>query len=220
MTIDTSRVALALARQRLMGARYPYYLMTDSLEGRAKEQELVGKPMPRAETHADIKQGFVYERVQHITLKSIANNPDVVEGMTRDQIDDAIKRHADYGVLYDRPYEDRSKVRVTGRFTVESLSPHRSLTFDQRGAESTRETISEQLGAEDSDGPSFEQSILDNLAKAGIQNGKRKERITSRHSTLTQASICRQLASSSPTTASPKPQRPGSGSRSVRNAAR
>ena len=138
ITIDTSRVALALARQRLMGARFPYYLKADSPEGRAKEQEIAGKPLPPAQTGGDIRQGFVYERVQHITLKSIANNPDIVEGMSREQIDAAIKRHADFEVLYDRPYEDKSKVRVAGRFTVESLSPHRSLTFDQRDAEATR----------------------------------------------------------------------------------
>jgi len=178
ITIDTSRVALALARQRIMGARFPYYLKADSPEGRVKEQELSGKLLPLAETHGDIKQGFVYERVQHITLKSIANNPDIVEGMSRAEIDAAIKRHADYEVLYDRPYEDKGIVRVAGRFTVESLSPHRSLTFDQRDAEASRETISEQTGAEDPTGADFEQSILDNLTKAGIQNGKRQERIT------------------------------------------
>jgi adenine-specific DNA-methyltransferase len=178
ITVDTSRVALALARQRLMGARFPYYLKADSPEGRAKEQELTQKPLPPAETHGDLRQGFVYERVQHITLKSIANNPDIVEGMSREAIDAAIKRHADFEVLYDRPHEDKTKVRVAGRFTVESLSPHRSLTFDQRDSASRRESISEQAGAEDATGPSFEQSILDNLAKAGIQNGKRNERIT------------------------------------------
>ena len=178
ITIDTSRVALALARQRIMGARFPYYLKADSPEGRAKEQEVSGKLLPPAETHGDIKQGFVYERVQHITLKSIANNPDIVEGMSRAAIDAAIKRHADYETLYDRPYEDKGIVRVAGRFTVESLSPHRSLTFDQRDAEASRETISEQTGAEDPTGADFEQSILDNLTKAGIQNGKRQERIT------------------------------------------
>jgi len=69
-------------------------------------------------------------------------------------------------------------VRVAGRFTVESLSPHRSLTFDQRDVEASRETISEQTGAADPTGADFEQSILDNLTKAGIQNGKRQERIT------------------------------------------
>ncbi len=178
ITVDTSRVALALARQRLMGAKLPYFLLADSVEGRAKEGELVGKPLPPAEVNNDIRQGFVYERVQHITLKSIANNPDVREGMSRAEIDAAIKRHADFEVLYDQPYEDRTKVRVTGPFTVESLSPHRSLAF-AGGPDDVehRETISEQTAAEDAAGPTFEQSILDNLAKAGIQNGKRKERI-------------------------------------------
>ena len=178
ITIDTSRVALALARQRLMGARFPYYLIADSADGRVKEQEITGKPLLPAQTKNDIRQGFVYERVQHITLRSIANNVDVAGDMSRGQIDAAIKRHADFEILYDRPYESKTKVRVAGKFTVESLSPHRSLTFDQRDTERSRETISEQNAAEDASGPSFEQSILDNLVKAGIQNGKRNERIT------------------------------------------
>ena len=179
ITMDTSRVALALARQRIMGARFPYYLKADSLEGRAKEEQLAGgKPLPRAEVTDDIRHGFVYERVQHITLKSIANNPDIVEGMSRAEIDAAIKRHADFEVLYDKPYEDRSKVRVSGPFTVESLSPHRSLAFAGNDDAATRETISEQNAGTDASSPSFEQSILDNLAKAGIQNGRKQERIT------------------------------------------
>ncbi|MCZ2821050.1 site-specific DNA-methyltransferase [Modestobacter sp. VKM Ac-2977] len=178
MTIDTSRVALALARQRLMTARFPYYFVADSAEGRAKEQQVTGKSLPVSEVTNDIRHGFVYERVQHITLKSIANNPDIREGLSRADIDAAVKRHADFEVLYDRPYEDKSKVRVTGPFTVESLSPHRSLAF-AGGPDDVehRETISEQTAAADASAPTFEQSILDNLAKAGIQNGKRKERI-------------------------------------------
>jgi adenine-specific DNA-methyltransferase len=178
ITIDTSRVALALARQRLMGARYPYYLLADSAEGRAKEGELTGKPLPPGQTRGDIRHGFVYERVQHITLKSIANNPDIHEGMSRAEIDAAIKRHADFEVLYDKPYDDKSRVRVAGPFTVESLSPHRSLAFAGDVPPQSRESISEQVGAADPDGPNFEQTILDNLAKAGIQNGRRAERIS------------------------------------------
>jgi adenine-specific DNA-methyltransferase len=77
ITIDTSRVALALARTRLMSARYPYYLLADSKEGRAKEQEVTGKILAEVETHGDIRQGFVYERAPHITLKSIANNAEI-----------------------------------------------------------------------------------------------------------------------------------------------
>jgi adenine-specific DNA-methyltransferase len=177
ITIDTSRVALALARQRLMGARYPYYVMADSPEGKAKEAEVTGNPSPVGPTKGDIRQGFVYERVQHITLKSIANNPDIKDGMSREEIDAAIKRHADFELLYDKPYEDRRKVRVSGPFTVESLSPHRSLAFAGSEEAADRESISEHLGAGDAEGPTFEQSILDNLAKAGIQNGRRNERI-------------------------------------------
>ncbi|KAK0341005.1 hypothetical protein LTR94_028180, partial [Friedmanniomyces endolithicus] len=75
ITMDTSRVALALARTRLMSARYPWYLLADSREGRAKEGALTRTVPPESPTQNDIRQGFVYERVPHITLKSIANNP-------------------------------------------------------------------------------------------------------------------------------------------------
>lgn len=75
ITMDTSRVALALARTRLMAARYPWYLLADSREGRAKEAALTQTVPPETPVHNDIRQGFVYERVPHITLKSIANNP-------------------------------------------------------------------------------------------------------------------------------------------------
>jgi adenine-specific DNA-methyltransferase len=77
ITIDTSRVALALARSRIMGARYPYYLLADSREGQLKEAELSQKPPSESPTHNTIRQGFVYERVPHITLKSIANNTEI-----------------------------------------------------------------------------------------------------------------------------------------------
>ncbi|WP_019905962.1 site-specific DNA-methyltransferase [Methylobacterium sp. 77] len=77
ITIDTSRVALALARTRLMSARYPYYLLADSPEGRAKEQAVSGRPQPQSAAYGDIRQGFVYERAPHVTLKSIANNAEI-----------------------------------------------------------------------------------------------------------------------------------------------
>ena len=77
ITIDTSRVSLALARARLMGARYPYYLLADSEDGRLKEAELTGRPPSDATVQGNIRQGFVYERAQHITLKSIANNAEI-----------------------------------------------------------------------------------------------------------------------------------------------
>jgi adenine-specific DNA-methyltransferase len=77
ITIDTSRVALALARARIMGARYPYYLLADSREGQLKEAEIT-RTAPRTEpVHGHMAHGFVYERVPHITLKSIANNAEI-----------------------------------------------------------------------------------------------------------------------------------------------
>jgi adenine-specific DNA-methyltransferase len=172
ITIDSSRVALALARQRLMGAKYPWYLLADSAEGEAKEREVATQVLLRQEFDNDIRFGFAYERVPRITLGSIANNPDIKQGMSINEIDVAIKRHADVELLYDKPYEDKKKVRVAGPFTVESLSPHRSLAFGETG-----ESRSEAEAAKEADAPSFEQSILDNLAKAGIQNGRRNERI-------------------------------------------
>ncbi|WP_042442304.1 site-specific DNA-methyltransferase [Azospirillum sp. B510] len=77
ITIDTSRVALALARARIMGARYPYYLLADSREGQIREGEITRTPPKDAPTRGDIRLGFVYERVPHITLKSIANNAEI-----------------------------------------------------------------------------------------------------------------------------------------------
>jgi adenine-specific DNA-methyltransferase len=177
ITIDTSRVALALARQRIMGAKYPMYLLADSDKGKVKEAEVSGQPRAGGLSTNDIRHGFVYERVQHITLKSIANNPDIVEGMTREAIDAAIKKHADFETLYDRPYEDKSAVRVAGPFTVESLSPHRSLAFAGGPEHTAYQSETERAGEEQPDAPQFEASILENLAKAGIQNGLKGERI-------------------------------------------
>ncbi|WP_295431041.1 site-specific DNA-methyltransferase [uncultured Thiodictyon sp.] len=77
ITIDTSRVALALARARIMGARYPYYLLADSRDGQIKEAEVARTAPFSQPTRGDIRHGFVYERVPHITLKSIANNTEI-----------------------------------------------------------------------------------------------------------------------------------------------
>ncbi len=169
ITIDSSRVALALARQRLMGSKFPYYMLADSAEGRKTEESLIGQALPTSEPSNDIRRGFVYERVQQITLKSIANNPDIIDGMGREQIDLAIKRHADFELLVDKPYENTSKVRVAGPLTIESLSPHRSLAF--AGEAPATEVPAEQ------DAGTFEVMIFENLRKAGIQNGKRRERL-------------------------------------------
>ena len=171
ITIDTSRVALALARQRILGGRYPYYLLADSQAGRRKEVEVTGTALPDEPTTNDIRHGFVYERVQHITLKSIANNPDIHAGMSRQEIEAAIKRHADSELLYDRPYSDARTVRVSGPFTVESLAPHRSWTPPGPA------TGFRRSDASDSDAL-FEDTIRENLATSGIQNGRRKERLT------------------------------------------
>ena len=171
ITIDTSRVALALARTRLMAARYPYYLLADSAEGVKKEAEITGQVPPPYATGGDIKKGFVYKKVPHVTLKSIANNQDIHEGMSRKEIDAAIAKHAESETLYDQPFEDNKRVRVTGPFTVESLSPHRfvSLEEEKPAAEKAAQT-------EDSAGQ-FEAMIIENLKKAGVQNTVKNERL-------------------------------------------
>jgi adenine-specific DNA-methyltransferase len=171
ITCDTSRVALALARTRLMAAKYPYYLLADSPEGVKKEAEVTGKISPDYKTEGDIKKGFVCKRVPHVTLKSIANNPDIKEGMSRQAIDAAIAKHADTEMLYDQPYEDKKRVRVSGPFTVESLSPHRVLAT---GDENLDGTVSEQEAHRQQD---FGSMILENLRKAGVQNTRKKERL-------------------------------------------
>lgn len=169
ITCDTSRVAIALARTRLMASRFPYYFLSDSHEGATKEMELSGRvESVSGKFNQDIHKGFVYKRVPHVTLKSIANNPDIKEGMSRAEIDAAIARHAETETLYDQPYEDSKRIRVTGPFTVESLSPHRVLTpeQDQPSAEGTQRHAG-----------NFVTTILDNLKKAGVQNTVKKERL-------------------------------------------
>ena len=166
--IDTSRVAMALARQRIMGAKFPYYLLADSREGRLKEAELTGHTPSGNAPSGDVRRGFVYERVPHIKLESIARNPDIRLGMSRKAIDAAIAKHSEREILYNRPYEDRSRLRVAGRFTVESLSPHRTIAVTRPASEQA---------ADSSDESAFERVILDNLLKAGVQNGRKKERL-------------------------------------------
>lgn len=171
ITCDTSRVALALARTRLMAGRYPYYLLADSPEGLRKEAELAGTIPAPIITEGDIRKGFVYKRVPHVTLKSIANNPEIKEGMTREEIDAAIARHADTETLYDQPYEDKKTVRVTGPFTVESLSPHRVLSVADDDMDGLVSEGEEKYQVD------FTSMILENLRKAGVQNTKIQERL-------------------------------------------
>jgi adenine-specific DNA-methyltransferase len=175
ITTDTSRVALTLARTRLMTAKFPYYLLADSPDGIRKEAELTGKTPPPHKTENDIRKGFVYQRVPHVTLKSIANNPDIREGMTREGIDAAIARHAETETLFDKPYEDAKRLRVSGPFTVESLSPHRTISVEEkrelaevgRGGRTFRKIGPDKFGL----------MILQNLKKAGVQNTVKNERL-------------------------------------------
>ena len=223
ITLDTSRVALALARTRLMAAKYSYYLLADSPEGLKKEAELTGQIPPDYQTAGDLKKGFVYKRVPHITLKSIANNEEIDAIYTRwqekleplrqelnrllsqvweewqlpreagetwpppakdllarwwnlrrerqQEIDAAIARRADTELLYDQPFEDGKRLRVTGPFTVESLSPHRVL------APEVELPDSEAQAQRDDPSGQFVTIILDNLKKAGVQNTIKNERL-------------------------------------------
>ena len=227
ITLDTSRVALALARSRLMGARYPYYFLADSPDGREKEQDITGKLQPDTPTHGDIRQGFVYERAPHIMLRTIANNAEIdviwesyqerleslridlidladkdmqeweipreandgwSEGAKRThaewwelriarqkEIDKSIAQKADVELLYDRPYEDTSKVRVAGPFTVESLSPHRVVPADEEELIDAAEGRRERGDAPHTD---FTQMIIDNLKSAGVHQAAKDDRIT------------------------------------------
>ena len=275
ITADTSRVALALARARIMGARYPYYLLADSPDGQLKEAELSRRAPSEMPTYGNVRQGFVFERVPHITLRAIANNAeiDVIyegfqekleplrEELNRDletaweeweiprepgdpwhdgaaeawhllrvasdgeekgellrvlngelgrdytlddlpdqprdpwepaatnlhqrwwqlriarqkEIDASIAAKADYEYLYDKPYEDRSKVRVAGPFTVESISPHRTLEVDENG--DTFDRIGEGARSGYGGDYDFARVILDNLKTSGVQQAHREDRI-------------------------------------------
>ena len=224
ITIDTSRVALALARARIMGARYLYYLLADSKDGHKKEAEATGSVPSDASTHGNIRQGFVYERVPHITLKSITNNAEIdviwekfqtplealrvrlnavlnhkreeweipreVDGKWSEQakklhhewwqqriarqkeIDASIATKADFEYLYDKPYDDKRKVRVAGPFTVESLSPHRVLAVDEN------DELIDSAKTKDGDERDFVRMILEHLKTAGVQQAHKEDKIT------------------------------------------
>jgi adenine-specific DNA-methyltransferase len=238
ITIDTSRVALALARARIMGARYSYYFLADSRDGQIKEAEITSKLPSEAPTHGNIRQGFVYERVPNITLKSIANNAEIdviwekyqekleplreklnselgrvkgekgkepweeweipreaEDGWSKDvkkihaewwknritrqkEIDASIAAKADFEYLYDKPYDDKKKVRVAGPFTVESLSPHRVLAVDEND-----ELIDGRVNGKkgkvkgEGDEADFVQMILENLKTSGVQQAHKEDKI-------------------------------------------
>ncbi len=250
ITIDTSRVALALARIRIMGARYPYYLLADSKAGQQKEAEITRTAPTIAPAYGNIRHGFVYQRVPHIMLKDIANNAEIdviweqfqetleplrqqLNSVISDQwsvisegsapfkpmeeweiprdylenwppeakllhsqwwearigrqkeIDASIAAKADQEYLYDKPYEDKSTVRVAGPFTVESLSPHRTLVVDeddellQQGTYGSGENfIAEKSDGYNADAPDFATIILENLRMAGVQQAHKEDRIS------------------------------------------
>jgi adenine-specific DNA-methyltransferase len=238
ITIDTSRVALALARARIMGARYPFYLLADSREGQQKEAEVTRTAPSSQPVHGNIRHGFVYERVPHITLKSIANNAEIdviwdkwqetlqplrdklnaalgtnwqewetpreIQGVwasrpqapsadlrktvetahadwwtariaRQQEIDKSIAAKAEFEYLYDKPYEDKKKVRVAGPFTVESLSPHRVLGVDEE--DNLIDPLRMNEGSPAYGAKTFEQMILENLKAAGVQQAHKEDRI-------------------------------------------
>ena len=227
ITIDTSRVALALARARIMGARYPFYLLADSRDGQLKEAEVTRTAPSSQPVQGNIRHGFVYERVPHITLKSIANNseidviwdqwqakleplreklnaalkqtwqeweiprqaaaqwPDAAKMLhanwwqariaRQQEIDKSIAAKAEFEYLYDKPYDDKKKVRVAGPFTVESLSPHRVLGVDED--DELIDTLKDEGGAYGAR-QTFPQMILETLKAAGVQQAHKEDRIT------------------------------------------
>jgi adenine-specific DNA-methyltransferase len=167
ISIDTSRVAVALTRTRLAALKLPYYLLADTPAGARKEEEITGRPTAQTRFSRDVRKGFVYKRVPHIMLRDIAQNPDIKPGMSPEEIEAAIARHSDQELVFDQPYEDNKIVRVCGPFTVESLSPHRVLSTSD-GPES--EDIPASEGA-------FDETVLNNLLSAGVQNQIRHQRL-------------------------------------------
>ncbi|QDV90776.1 Modification methylase DpnIIB [Phycisphaerae bacterium RAS2] len=225
ITIDTSRVALALARARIMGARYSYYLLADSRDGQMKEAEVARSEPSNTPTRGNIRHGFVYERVPHIMLSSIANNAEIdviwekfqvkLEPL-REQLNGALSKKweeweipreadpkwsdkakklhtewweqridrqnecdasiaakADFEYLYDKPYEDKKKVRVAGPFTVESLSPHRVLGV---GADDELLDPAHQPSHIENE-TDFARMILENLKSAGVQQAHKEDKV-------------------------------------------
>ncbi|PIS27846.1 MAG: site-specific DNA-methyltransferase, partial [Candidatus Marinimicrobia bacterium CG08_land_8_20_14_0_20_45_22] len=143
ITIDTSRIALNIAKQRLMTATYPYYKLysEQSVPENGQDQHPITK---------DIRQGFVYKTVPHITLKSLANDePPATE------------------TLYDQPEIDRKKLRVSGPFTVETLQNFEPV--------SPAELEIEQIAGEDAG--EWSEKIKQHLLSTGIKNGRKDERV-------------------------------------------
>lgn len=225
ITIDTSRVAIALARRRVMTAKYPYYLLADSEAGLKKEMEITGKVIQRP-TFNKISQGFVYERVPHITLKAIANNSEIdtiwekyeaeslewrkgmcpggkipeewevpfewkenipfdharleafmnMKRKRQAEIDASIARSADTEYLYDKPYEDKKRVRVAGPFTVESIAPVRSLIAEADGA-LTDPALKIAKDVDYGNGANYVTRMIRTLRKNGVKQARKGDKI-------------------------------------------
>ncbi len=228
ITVDTSRVALALARARIMGAKYPFYLLADSRDGQHKEAEVSRVAPSSLPVRGNIRHGFVYERVPHVTLKSIVSNAEIdvladkwratlgprLESLNKalkktweeweipreaesawpaaarklhaewwearvarqKEIDASIAAKAESEFLYDRPYEDKSKVRVAGPFTVESLSPHRILGVDEN--DELIDGLAEPGSTYGKEKQTFSAMILENLKTAGVQQAHKDDKIS------------------------------------------
>ena len=226
ITIDTSRVSLALARTRLMGARYPYYLLNDSKEGQVKLAEITGGTPSIQTVQNNIQHGFIYERMYRISVGDIANNIEIdiiyekwnkkleefrkqinialktdwqewdiprepldswpppikelhsnwvsAKNLLQKEIDASIDTKAEYEYIYDKPYEGKKKVRVAGPFTVESLSPHRTLGVDEH--DELIDPLKQKIARND-DHVSFTQMILDNLKVSGVQQAHKEDKI-------------------------------------------
>jgi adenine-specific DNA-methyltransferase len=216
-----------VVRARIMGARYAYYLLADSRDGQLKEAEITGKAPSEMPTHNDIRQGFVYERVPHIMLSSIADNTEIdviwdeyqtkleplrlelnntlkanwdaweiprvedekwptqakelhaewwKERIARQRAMDAsIAAKAEFEKLFDRPFEDKKKVRVAGPFTVESLSPHRVLVV---GDDDEFLHKSGTFSGDKDDEADFVEMILENLRTSGVQQAHKEDKLT------------------------------------------
>lgn len=227
IVIDTSRVALALARARIFGASYEYYLLTDSAEGKKKEAEISGQVVSEKPTHGDIRQGFVYKQAPHITFTSIASNSEIdliwekfqprldelriklntllesnwdelsIPRCSSDawpnqakvlhnqwwekrierqrQIDASIISKSDFKYLYDRPFVDKSRVRVAGPFTVESVSPHRVLAVDENNefVDSQAKSRIDHRAPQD-----FASMVLRYLRNSGLQQSHKEDKIS------------------------------------------
>lgn len=130
ITIDTSRIALNIAKRRLMTAILPYYLLHDEEGG-------------------NVRQGFKYKTVPHITLKALANDLPF-----------------DEEILYDQPEEDKKRIRVSGPFTVETLQ---SLDIIEPKDVDDREDTEE-------DDSLFIRRVFDHLQSGGIKNGAKEQK--------------------------------------------